>query len=220
MCGTYTLFTDREIAEIREIVREAEDNSKRHVQTGTIYPKDIAPVLLQQDERLFPYAMYWGFPFSDQKKVAFNARSETIREKTMFRGAFAERRCLVPSTGFYEWQKAVESLALQSSLIPDMTEKPKGKAIKIPYLFNLQDSPLVYMAGIYNHYHGGPEEQRHCFTILTTEANAWMKDVHPRMPVVLQPEEYGLWLRGGPEAAMLFDRSNIALAKQETRPLT
>ena len=147
------------------------------MKAGDIYPKSVAPVLIQMDEIVIPRLMIWGFKNYQGKGVIANARSENARidpnrwptswEKR-FRDALANRRCVIPSTGFYEWDKTEE---------------------KKKYLFNIPASGMLYMAGLYEQYDG---ENR--FVILTTDANSSVKDVHPRMPVVIPKDKMGEWL--------------------------
>src|SRR5947209_15306602 len=102
-----------------------------------------------------------------------NARSETITEKPSFREAFLRRRCLVPVDGFYEWARRGER--------------------KRPYYFRMNDGEPFAIAGLWEMWEGGDEPLETC-TLLTTEANALLGGIHNRMPVILRPEDYGLWL--------------------------
>ena len=126
------------------------------MKTGEIFPTDLTPVLLPYADVIVPRLMVWGFPSFRNKGVIINARSETVREKKLFASALEKRRCIIPSTGFYEWN----------------AEKKK-------FLFNMPDSGMLYMAGIYDRFDG---EDR--FVILTTEANV----VHGGSP---QPDAGG-----------------------------
>ena len=166
MCGRYN-FSAEESEEIRRII--AEVNQKHNdVKTGEIFPTNFVPVLLPEQEQIAPEAMVWGFPgFRAGQRTIINARSETAAEKPMFRASLRERRCVIPSTGFFEWD----------------SQKQK-------YLFRLPDTAELYMAGIYNEYKG---EQR--FVILTTAANESIADVHNRMPVVLTKESIHDWIQ-------------------------
>jgi len=110
--------------------------------------------------------MVWGYPNFRGKGVIINARSETAQEKKLFGAALKRRRCVIPSTGFYEWD----------------AEKKK-------YLFNMPDSPMLYMAGIYDQFDG---ENR--FVILTTEAEGAMAEIHKRMPVIIPKNRIRDWL--------------------------
>lgn len=97
--------------------------------------------------------------------VIFNARAETVEEKKTFRQSLFTNRCVVPSTGFYEWDE----------------QKKK-------HLFRLPGEQTLYMAGICKEYDG---IQR--YVILTTAANNSMKAIHDRMPVILPKDKILLW---------------------------
>lgn len=157
MCGRYALFSDTDNDEIKKIIQQVEGQIK----TGEIYPTNPAPVLLGDGV----HACNWGFPHYKNKGVIINARAETVNEKRMFKNSFAGRRCVIPSTGFYEWQ---------------------GKQ---KYHFILPDRPVLYMAGIYNEFAG---EMR--FVILTTKANASVEKIHHRMPLVLEQNMLDDWI--------------------------
>ena len=107
-----------------------------------------------------------------------NARSETISEKPAFRAAFKQRRCLVPSSGFYEWEAVC------------------GK--KIPQYLRLRNgSPMVF-AGLWESWSGPDGASVESCTILTTAANALIEPLHIRMPVILQPGDFATWLEPNP----------------------
>ncbi len=119
-----------------------------------------------------------------------NARSETLAEKPAFRSAFRKRRCLVAADGFYEWQK-------------------RGAGPKQPYRIAARNSGPFAFAGLWERWRN-PAEGRdvESCTIVTTGANALLSPIHHRMPVILAPENYDLWL--DPEAAL--DRVQDLLA--------
>lgn len=102
-----------------------------------------------------------------------NARSETVAEKPSFRRAFKERRCLIPADGFYEWQRTSDG--------------------KQPYYLRTKSGRPFAFAGLWESWDGDGSEIRSC-TILTTDANDLVGEVHHRMPVILPPEDYELWL--------------------------
>lgn len=102
MCGRYN-FSQEESDEIREIVREVERRQRGEFKMGEIYPTNVAPVLVAGDDRPVPELLAWGFPRFDKKGVVINARAETAPDKPMFRKCLEQRRCVIPSTGFYEW---------------------------------------------------------------------------------------------------------------------
>ncbi len=103
-----------------------------------------------------------------------NARSETIADKPAFRAAFRRRRCLVPADGFYEWQAV------------------NGK--KQPYYIELRDHGPFAIAGLWEHWQAPTGEEIESCTLLTTDANDLVRPLHDRMPVILAPEDYALWL--------------------------
>ncbi len=103
-----------------------------------------------------------------------NARSETAAEKPSFRGSLRHRRCLVPATGFYEW-----------------TGKPGAKQ---PHLFRPRNGGLMALAGLAEHWVGADGSELETMAILTTSANAVMDPFHDRMPVIIAPGDFDLWL--------------------------
>lgn len=102
-----------------------------------------------------------------------NARSETVEEKPAFREAFKHRRCIIPADGFYDWKRVGNR--------------------KQPYFFRLRDERLLGFAGIWEKWRDDRETIESC-TILTTAANEAVSPMHERMPVILRPEDYDLWL--------------------------
>lgn len=135
-------------------------------------------------------ALRWGLVPRWAKDPAIgsrmiNARSETAAEKLAFRDAFAKRRCLVVADGFYEW------LA-------------EGRS-KQPYAVAMADGGPMPLAGLWEGWRGPDGAVVRSFTILTTEANAKLRAVHERMPVILPREAWGAWLGEEPadQAALL-----------------
>jgi putative SOS response-associated peptidase YedK len=144
--------------------------------------------------------MRWGLvPYfaKDLKSFAFstiNARAESVSTNPTFRGPFERRRCLVPADGFYEW-KTIPALTLFG---PDPTAKSgrkKGTVDKQPYAFTMASGKPFAFAGLWDRWKdpdaGGVLES---FTIVTTTPNELTAMVHDRMPVVLRPQDYDLWL--------------------------
>lgn len=103
-----------------------------------------------------------------------NARSETAAEKPSFRNALKYRRCLVPASGFYEWQKV-----------------GKGKQ---PHYIHLAESEPFAIAGLWEHWQSADGSEIESVTLLTTTPNEVMRPLHDRMPVILHPDDYSLWL--------------------------
>lgn len=111
---------------------------------------------------------------TQQFSTLINARGETVVEKPSFRGAMRHRRCLVPADGFYEWT---------------------GEAgQKQPYLIRPKAGGPMAIAGLWEHWLGGDGSEIDTMAIITTTANRTMRPIHNRMPVILAPEQFPLWL--------------------------
>jgi putative SOS response-associated peptidase YedK len=104
-----------------------------------------------------------------------NARAETVAEKPAFRAAFKARRCLIPTGGFFEWRAT-------------------GAKHKQPFHIRMRDGCPFALAGLWERWHGADGEPVETCAILTPEANALVRPVHDRMPVILAPGDYGTWL--------------------------
>jgi len=193
MCARYTIFTEEEIIEIRSIIDEVSRKfGDRAVNTGEIRPTNTAPVLTLEDNRLVPCPVSWGFPRWDGKGVIFNARSESALQKPMFSKPLLSRRCVIPSTGFYEWA-AASVFGQQISLLP-AENAPNAKEPKVKLFFRRPDESMLYMAGMINTFQDNGGKVKDAFVILTTAANASMSPFHDRMPVILSPSELEDWI--------------------------
>lgn len=122
--------------------------------------------------------MRWGLVprWSKEPKVSYstiNAMAETVHLKPAYRAAFRRRRCLVPASGWYEWE-----------------ETPPGRR---PWFFKPKAGDLLAFAGIWERW-GEGEEAFDSYSVIVTEANELAKPIHQRMPVVLSPEDYDFWL--------------------------
>ena len=170
MCGRYEMFINPENREMMRIVKDIESKygSTNNMKTGEIFPTNIVPVLSLENETMEPELYMWGFPNFRNKGTIINARSETAIEKPTFKKSLLERRCVIPSTGFFEWKQ-------------DVTKQK--------YKFNLRNNENLYMAGLWNEFKG---EKR--FVILTTAANRSMEDIHNRMPVILESQKLQDWV--------------------------
>lgn len=116
---------------------------------------------------------WWNKPLSEKKFSTINARSETAATSRAYRGAFRHHHCLIPASGFYEWQ---------------------GKAgEKQPYAIGLRNRRWFCFAGLWDRVMIDGSELD-TFTILTTKANASFSELHSRMPVILHPDHYPNWL--------------------------
>lgn len=109
-----------------------------------------------------------------------NARGETLAEKPSFRGSFKYKRCLIPADGFYEWKAQ------------------PGAKTKTPYFIHMKDRKPFAFAGLWDEWESPEGSLRTC-TIITTEPNDLMSALHNRMPLILDPQDYDLWLDAAPQ---------------------
>jgi len=137
--------------------------------------------------RLVP--MRWGFlphwyKSASDGPLLINARAETLAEKPAFRAACRARRCIVVASGFYEWTKTDE-----------------GK--RLPWYISRRDGAPLAFGGVWQDW-GGDDPQPTC-AIITTAASAMISPIHHRMPLVLEPDDWPLWLgEAGHGAARLM----------------
>ena len=177
MCGRYTLTSPIEVLaeEFGVTGPLPEVQPSYNVAPG----REVAAVLTGSDGGRKLEVLKWGLVPSWAKDPGIgyrmiNARSETAAEKPSFRKAMKERRCPILADGFYEWRKAGNG--------------------KQPFHIKMEDRRPFAFAGLWER---DGQEIRSC-TILTTEANDLVREVHERMPVILPPEDYEAWL--DPEA--------------------
>jgi len=166
---------------------DGESDSLKHA-----FPKSEVPIIVPDAEaRLTTKVMTWGYHVSWSKQVVFNTRFDTATRpgRNMWAESLAERRCVVPTYGFYEPHKSETFINPRS-----------GKPNKQQYYFTSPSSAILFIAGVFE----GDQ-----FSLMTTEPNATMLPIHNRMPVVLQPKELDTWLFG--EYLSLEDRSAVDL---------
>jgi putative SOS response-associated peptidase YedK len=179
MCGRYSQTQPAEIiAKAFQV-----DNLPTLEPRYNIAPTQSVATVLQTSastNRQFKM-LHWGLIPSwakDSKLGAklINARAETVAEKPAFRSAFRQRRCLVLADGFYEWQQQEQ------------------KKQKQPFYFRLSDEQPFAFAGLWERWEDATGEEIESCTLLTTEPNELMRPIHNRMPVILDPKDYDLWL--------------------------
>ena len=178
MCGRYRLSRRKQIIEEHfDSVSGEEDWSPRY----NVAPTQPVPVIRQhpKEPRRELSLVRWGLiPWwaKDSSGAArmINARSETAATLPAFRDALKVRRCIVPADGFYEWKRA-------------------GKA-RHPYCFEVNDGELFAFAGLWERWKDPAGKRLETCSILTTTPNTVTSAVHDRMPVILSPDSYDLWL--------------------------
>jgi putative SOS response-associated peptidase YedK len=179
MCGRFTLRTSLNLL-LQQFAAEVHDDNQLSL-FGPRY--NIAPTqdilaIRATDGRREASMLPWGLVPSWAKDLKsgpplINARADSLAAKPAFRTAYKRRRCLIPADGFYEWQK-IEG----------------GK--KQPFYIHRPDNQPFAFAGLWERWSGGPLIDS-C-TIVTTDANNTMSKLHDRMPVILAPGDYALWL--------------------------
>jgi putative SOS response-associated peptidase YedK len=187
MCGRFTLRTPTpvliETFRISHVSDDANDLLPRYNVAPT---QQVAVVRSDDAARRELMNMRWGLVPFWAKDVAIgnrmiNARCETVADKPAFRAAFRQRRCLVVADGYYEWKKIGSK--------------------KQPYWIRMEDERPFGMAGLWETWRepqDTDDRQRtqpllSC-TVITTDANDLTRDLHDRMPVLLEPDAWDLWL--------------------------
>ena len=177
MCGRFTLHSPQDrIAALFELAPAPELHPRYNIAPSQ--PVAAIRIAPGQDRRVLDLLRWGLIPFwAKDPKTGYkmiNARAETVASKPAFRDAFRRRRCLIPADGFYEW-KAIEG----------------GKQ---PYYIRLKGGGPFALAGLWEHWDGAGGEVIESCTIIVTEANELMSTIHDRMPVILAPQDYDLWL--------------------------
>ena len=184
MCGRYNILTSVrtfvDFFEVAELLFNPDDWQPR----CNVAPSQQVPVVRRRTALGRELALLrWGLlpHWAKKEKTRYsmiNARAESVATKPAYRSAFRSRRCLIPATGFFEWQQT-----------------PAGKQ---PWNFRLKSRQPFAFAGLWEHWEGGGDKVVESFTIIVTEANELVRPVHDRMPVILAPDEYDTWLAPAP----------------------
>jgi putative SOS response-associated peptidase YedK len=146
-----------------------------------IAPTQPVLAVLEEGGRRQGLPLRWGFSVRGVRAPLINARAETLFDKPAFRDAARGRRCLVPASCFYEWEKG---------------------GARRPWLLRPADGGLVAIAALWQpEALGGPPA---AVTLVTTTANATVAPLHDRMPVLVPPERFGAWLDGSADIAPLL----------------
>lgn len=156
MCGRY-YYSDKTAYEVEDDLHLT--RGALATRAGDITPGMVTPGIIwdkRTDENIALSELFWGIVSRD-KKLIINARAESVVEKSMFSDSIRNRRCILPAAGFYEWDRD-----------------------KTKFMFKRADEKPIYLAGFYD-----LSENRDSFVILTTAANASMKPVHDRMPIII-----------------------------------
>lgn len=175
MCGRFAITLPNDA--MAKVFDASPANDLPDVPNFNVCPTTQVHVCLSDIGRRL-VAMRWGFIPHWYKSptdgpLLINARSETIAEKPAFAAACRTRRCLIPATGFYEWTKEGDK--------------------RLPWYFTRKDGAPLVFAGVWQDW-GPPEAQMRTCAIVTTTAKGDMCDIHHRSPVILEPDQFALWL--------------------------
>lgn len=183
MCGRYSFDDIKEIYEVRSIIEDVAsrlgEDTAAGIKRGEVFPSETAAVVTQVNPGLCCNAMSWGYPLSQRNQLIINAKSENIFDLEIFRKSLPGKRCLIPCTGFFEW-------------------KHEGNK-KTKYLIKPEGENFFYLAGLYDSYNIKGEKKNR-FVIITTPANACMKEIHGRMPLIVLKNAAADWLHSKADA--------------------
>ncbi len=183
MCGrAYATYTQTELY-LNYLNRRAPRLAAEASPNYNLAPTQLASVVLVRDGASTIEPFLWGLvPFwakdvaSVRKYSLINARGEDIAEKRSFTQAFRHRRCVVPLSGFFEWKR-------------------QEFGAKQPFAIHLKQEPIMSVAGVWERWTSpGSGDVIHSFAIVTTAANAFMRTLHDRMPVILDKSDVAAWL--------------------------
>lgn len=186
MCGRYVLWEDEPDDEFQAFVYHFHEKFPDFdLGKGEMTPGQPVPVIVGDME---PALFSWGYPAFQGGRLLINARAETVRSKPTFQESVYRRRCLVPTTGFFEWSKQ-----------------------RKPYLFQAPGGGAMYLAGLYEKVPGGLNR----FVILTTAATGAAAEVHDRMPLIVPKERRLDWLTNTAYAVRHLEAQMPDLEKRE-----
>lgn len=185
MCGRYTLTAKQEELARKFLLKLIQEEMFREFEPRyNIVPTQPVLTIRADGEKSSQRVAHWHrwglVPFwARDIKIGYkmiNARSETVSEKPAFRNAIKYRRCILPASGFFEWQRKDP-------------QKPKQ-----PYYFHSADGDPLAMAGLWENWQDGDGAAVFSCCMLTTGPNSLMEPIHNRMPVFLEEKDFDCWL--------------------------
>jgi putative SOS response-associated peptidase YedK len=177
MCGRYSL-SKTDLKKRFGVL----DSNLSYDESYNISPSTVNPVIVRNSPNSI-VLMKWGLiPFwAKDPKIGFrmiNARAEDIENKPAFRKPIRSQRCLIPATGFYEWKR----LNLE------------GIEEKVPYYIYLKKQEIFSFAGVYDIWTDAEDKRTYSYAIITTSANKMMRNIHDRMPVIMDMDNEDKYL--------------------------
>jgi putative SOS response-associated peptidase YedK len=202
MCGRFALaHTPAELTRVFDLAACVDLVPRYNIAPGT----DIPVVRRSPDGTRVLHRLRWGLVPHWSKDPAIgarllNARAESVQDKPAFRGAFQHRRCLIPADGFFEWHR----------------QGPH----KQPYFFSSPTGQVLAFGGLWESWQPPAGDLLRSVCILTTAANPGVAPIHDRMPLLLAPEDWTIWLAGTPAEAqaLLIPAPEAALQSWPVSP--
>lgn len=192
MCGRYGISVTKD--ELTEYLREHYSidvfDQPIELPTYNIAPGNQVISLINDGYKYRVGLLKWGFVPSWAKDESagyklINARSETLKDKPVFKKSYFQRRCIIIADGFFEWYRTTST--------------------KTPYYFYLKSHKIFGFAGLWTAYKKPNGKTLFTTTIITTKANTLMKDIHDRMPVILTEESAKIWLNPAIQDSQILD---------------
>ncbi|MDU0329620.1 SOS response-associated peptidase [Paenibacillus barengoltzii] len=177
MCGRFTITLPLDELIVRYLIME--NRLAKFAPNYNVAPMQFIPSIIEGKQGNRLGELRWGLvpSWAKEDKIGasmINARAESLPDKPAFRKLLTTRRCLIPADGFYEWQ-----------------QRAGGKQ---PYRIVMKDGSPFAFAGLYDIWTGPQGNKLATCTIITTEPNSLMAEIHSRMPVILRPEHEAEWL--------------------------
>jgi putative SOS response-associated peptidase YedK len=201
VCGRFTVkATWNELVALYRLTMDAAPHNLRP--RYNVCPTDPVDVVTAEEGKRELVPMRWGLvprwwskPLKELRMATFNARGETVETKPFFRDAFKRTRCLIPMSGYYEWQTISGG--------------------RQPWYFTASDgAPRLTTAGLWDEWNDrATGEQLKSCTMIITEPNEFVAEVHDRMPVLLTEDQFTPWLRGEAGKKMLRPAPNDYLQR-------
>jgi putative SOS response-associated peptidase YedK len=175
MCGRFYLDVARDKLKAHYRLKQV----PRLVARFNIAPSQNIAAIRESEQGRELAMLHWGLipSWAKDDKAHYsmiNARAETVASKPAYRAAFRQRRCLIPVSGFYEWHSQDHD--------------------KQPYVVQMQDDEPFSLAGLWEHWQGENGNTIESCTIVVTDANALLRPIHDRMPVIIATDDYETWL--------------------------
>jgi putative SOS response-associated peptidase YedK len=180
MCGRYTYYSSSEI--LKQFDLKPDNDLKLALELPDNYnvsPGNHMPVIIRGEQEHVLEFMVWGLvpawaKSPDESMKLINARAEGLLEKPMWKRLVKSKRCVVPARGFYEWK----------------TENGK----KQPYHITPKNGEVFSFAGLWDEWHDSEGVEIQSYSIITTAPNREMKNIHTRMPAILNQQQMDMWL--------------------------